>query len=207
MDKDRLRNYLLSCFQNTQYFKGLLKQFRGSYFSTVPKPVLYIFSGLPGTGKTSLGRLLAEKTGAVYLRIDTIEQGLRDLCGFRVEGEGYRLSYRIARDNLMLGNDVIADSCNPIELTRREWEQTAEEAGGLYKNIEIICSDKKEHRARIEKRRTDIKGLELPDWEAVQAREYHGWTKEIIRIDTAGKHIPGAFDELWAGIDRKSLKP
>ena len=84
---------------------------------------LFIFAGLPGAGKTTLAQCLARGIKAAYLRIDTIEQGLRDICGFAVQGEGYWLSYRIAEDNLRLGIDVVADSCNPIELTRREWQQ------------------------------------------------------------------------------------
>jgi len=82
-------------------------------------PTLYIFSGLPATGKTTLARLLASHKGALYLRIDTVEQGLRDLCSWNVQGEGYRLSYRIARDNLLIGCDVIADSPDPKRVGRR----------------------------------------------------------------------------------------
>ena len=35
--KDRLQNYLIFCFQNTMSFKGFWKQFRSSYFVTIPK--------------------------------------------------------------------------------------------------------------------------------------------------------------------------
>ena len=70
---------------------------------------LYIFAGLPGSGKTALSQRLAQTLNAVHLRIDTIEQALRDLLGARVEGEGYRLAYRIAADNLRLGRAVVAD--------------------------------------------------------------------------------------------------
>src|SRR5512147_1981970 len=99
-------------------------------------PILYIFSGLPGSGKSTLSQQIARHVNAVYLRIDTIEQALRDLCAFDVQGEGYRLAYRIAADNLQLGIDVVADCCNPIELTRREWEQVALQAHARYVNIE-----------------------------------------------------------------------
>jgi predicted kinase len=66
-------------------------------------PVLLIFSGLPGSGKSTLARAIAGNLGAIYLRIDTIEQGLRDLCSVDVRAEGYRLAYRVAADNLRVG--------------------------------------------------------------------------------------------------------
>jgi DNA polymerase III delta prime subunit len=60
------------------------------------QPALYIFSGLPGTGKSTLAQRLAGKLRCAYLRIDTIEQTIRDLCSFDVQEEGYRLAYRVA---------------------------------------------------------------------------------------------------------------
>lgn len=152
-------------------------------------PTLFILSGLPGSGKSTLAQLLAREYGAVWLRIDTIEQGLRDLCSFKPQGEGYRLAYRIATDNLRAGVNVVADSCNPIELTRREWETVAHENGASAVNIEVICSDKGEHRRRVEMRG-------CPTWSEVENREYHPWTSEHITIDTAGKTAEQSFEEL-----------
>ena len=40
--------------------------------------MLIVFSGLPGTGKTTIARELARQTRAVYLRIDVIEQAIRN---------------------------------------------------------------------------------------------------------------------------------
>jgi predicted kinase len=162
--------------------------------------VFYIFSGLPGSGKTTLAQRLAARVGAVYLRIDTIEQGLRDLCHVKVEGEGYRLTYRVATDNLRLGNSVIADSCNPIELTRREWEQLAIDVGVAYANIEVICSDSIEHRRRIETRASTVAGLQLPTWQNVVDREYHPWTVPRVIIDTAGCSEAESLDALLARL-------
>ncbi len=166
------------------------------------KPRLFIFSGLPGSGKSALARLLAAERGAAWLRIDTIEQGLRDLCGFEPQGEGYRLAYRIAADNLRAGLSVVADSCNPIELTRREWEAVAAENGATAVNIEVVCSDREEHRRRVEARAAEVAGLKLPTWEEVEAREYHPWTGERITIDTAGKTAEQSFDELNRKINQ-----
>lgn len=159
-------------------------------------PTLYIFSGLPGVGKTALSRRLAADLRAVHLRIDTIEQALRDLCSIDVEGEGYRLAYRVAADNLALGLSVVADSCNPIELTRREWRRVAEAGSSMFVDIEVICSDESEHRRRVETRSSSIPNLVLPTWDDVLAREYDPWSSPRILIDTAGIPPDTAYQQL-----------
>jgi len=166
------------------------------------KPVLYIFSGLPGVGKSTLAKNVAKLLKAVYIRIDTIEQGLRDLCKFDVQGEGYRLAYRIVRDNLLVGNDVVADQCNPIKLTRKEWVDVAVKNNCDYINIEIVCSDKSEHRRRVENRENDIENIKLPTWEDVVEREYDVWDEEHIIIDTANKTVDKCTEELMKKINK-----
>lgn len=162
---------------------------------------LIIFSGLPGSGKSTLASLLANHLKATYVRIDTVEQGLKDVCSIsQVEGMGYRLSYRIAQDNLKVGNIVIADSVNPWTLTRDEWNKVATDAGAKHINVEVSCSDQKELRQRIESRVANIRGLKLPTWEEVIARDYHPWTSECLHIDTAGKSIEKAFEDLLPQI-------
>ena len=131
---------------------------------------------LPRAGKTTLSQLLAHRVGAVHLRIDTIEQALRELCTLEVQSEGYRLAYGVAADNLRLGISVVADSCNPIELARREWERVATDAGAGYLNIEVVCSDLHEHRRRVETRLSTGHGLRLPTWQDVTARVHDDWT-------------------------------
>ena len=153
--------------------------------------MLIILGGLPGTGKTAIAKELARQIGAVHLRIDSIEQAMRSSSTVKPELEdaGYRVAYAIAEDNLRLGHSVIADSVNPIALTRESWLKVAERAGVRAIEIEIKCSDSDEHRRRVKSRVSDIAGLRLPAWEEVVSRAYHPWEREHLVIDTARMSI------------------
>jgi predicted kinase len=162
--------------------------------------ILYIFSGLPGSGKSTLSQMLATRVGAAYVRIDTIEQALRELCTIDVHAEGYGMACRVAADNLRLGISVVADSCNPIEFTRREWERVASEAGAKYVNIEVICSDAAEHRRRVETRLSTVPGLTLPAWKEVTERRYEDWLVPRVVLDTFGRGESECLAELLIKI-------
>ena len=174
---------------------------------TSERPLLIVFSGLPGTGKTTLSQALARRLRAVHLRVDTIEQALRDLCSMDVQGEGYRLAYRVAADNLRLGMSVVADSCNPVELTRNEWTQVAITSDAGRVNVEVVCSDKVVHRHRVEARTSDVPGLVLPTWEAVVDREYDPWTTGRVVVDTANKTPEESFEEIACSIRSVQGRP
>lgn len=145
--------------------------------------MLVVLSGLPAVGKTTIARELVRATGAVHLRIDSIEQVLRR-AGWDVAGEGYEIAQAIAADNLSLGCSVVADCVNPWSSTRREWRGVAERAGAAALDVEIVCSDAAEHRRRVESRQTDIPGHRLPTWAEVLDRDYRAWDTERIVIDT-----------------------
>jgi len=58
--------------------------------------MLVIFGGLPGTGKSTLARTLAEKLGAVYLRVDTIESAIAaGNEAISIDAKGYQVAYAL----------------------------------------------------------------------------------------------------------------
>ena len=113
-------------------------------------PVLISFSGLPGVGKTTIAKDLAQRIGAVYIRVDEIEAALKRSAlqiAFPKDA-GYLAACAITRSNLEIGRSVVADTVNPVVASRRLWAETAEKGGGKLFDVEVICSDRKEHRRR-----------------------------------------------------------
>jgi predicted kinase len=140
-----------------------------------------------GGRQTTVARALTQEVGAVYIRVDSIEVALKNssLQIHSAEDAGYLAALAVAKDNLLHGLDVVADTVNPIELTRRWWIEAAEACNARLLNVEIVCSDQAEHRRRVKKRRSDIVGLDLPDWKRVQSRDYEDWTGNRVVLDTS----------------------
>jgi predicted kinase len=164
--------------------------------------MLIIFGGLPGAGKSTLARQLARKLGAVYLRIDTIERAVADGDeAVPIDDKGYRVAYAVAEDNLRLGRTVIGDSVNPLHITRDAWRSVAQRAAVRAVEIEVICSDRGEHRRRIETRLADIPVT----WDEVMMRNYEPWRSgNHISIDTAGQDIAQSFATLLRLLPEQS---
>jgi predicted kinase len=164
--------------------------------------VLIVFAGLPGTGKSSIARELARITGAVWLRVDSIEQAIRESGAVpgSLDDAGYRAAYAVAEDNLRLGRDVIGDSVNPWMLTRIAWRDAGLRAGAQIVEIEILCSDVEEHRRRVEARTSGVPGLILPDWQAVTGRDYHPWDRDRLTVDTAGRSVQACVGLILAAL-------
>lgn len=167
-------------------------------------PLLLVLGGLPGTGKTTLARLLARDLGAVHLRIDTIEQAVvrSSLPVTEAAEAGYTAAAGVARDNLALGLPVVADCVNPVADSQAGWHAVASATGARLVEIRLVCSDRGEHRRRVEDRVADIPGHVQPTWADVSTTTLAPWPT-AAEIDTAGRDpetvARDAHDVIGAG--------
>jgi predicted kinase len=152
------------------------------------RPLLIALAGLPGVGKTTIARGLARDLSGVHIRIDAIEIAIREsgVTVVSLDDAGYRVAYAIAEENLRLGRTVIADSVNPIPITRDAWRDVAKRAASRFIELEIGCSDATEHRRRVEERLGKPAAESGPTWEEVVSRDYHAWSRDHVFVDTAG---------------------
>jgi predicted kinase len=149
--------------------------------------VLVILAGLPATGKTTIGRALGRSLGAVHVRVDTIEQAIvrSGAAAHPVGVVGYAVAYAVAEDHLRQGHTVIAESVNPLPVTRSAWRDVARGVGTPYLEVEVVCGDPVEHERRATTRTVDIPDLPLPTWDDIQHREYAPWDGDHLVLDTA----------------------
>ena len=166
--------------------------------------ILVSLSGLPGVGKTTLAKELAARTQAIHLRVDSVEAALKGsvLKIHPAEDAGYLAISSIAKDNLLLGFDVIADTVNPIDMSRDLWIKTAAAGAAQLLNVEMICSNKALHKKRVENRTSDIDDLVVPDWQAVCNRVFEPWQGSRVIVDTAEDAVQDCAAIIEREMDR-----
>ncbi len=146
---------------------------------------LVVFAGLPGSGKTTVSRVVADRLGACFVRIDSIESAVAaTLSPVGGSPVGYVVAAQVAHDQLVPGRDVVVDAVNAVEIAREGWRRLAATTGARLRFVEVVCGDAAEHRRRVEGRTGDWPGHVPPAWGAVRAAPWEPFTDERLLVDT-----------------------
>ena len=159
---------------------------------------LIVFSGLPGTGKSTLAEAAGRYFGIPvfakdWLEASLLQSGLKPKHKDRQLGyAGYELLTVLAKRQLMLGQSVILDSVAGTKTIRRTWRQLAKHHKADWRVIECICSDESIHRSRLKERRRGIPGWHELTWSEVERVKgyYARWRQNHLVLD-----MVNPFDE------------
>lgn len=145
--------------------------------------------------------------------MDTIEVAVGRAEGAAAQTNGWALppGYEIARDvaadQLRVGCSVVADSVNPLKISRDAWRDVGVGLGARVLEVEVVCSDPVEHRRRAEERVIDVEGLVRPSWEEILDRDYERWDRDHVVVDSALTSIDEAVARVAAAAGRCVMRP
>ena len=152
---------------------------------------MILFSGLPGTGKSTLAETIGRQLGIPVFAKDWLEASLI-LSGLgskddlkRLGFAGYELLTVLAERQFILNQSVILDSVASTQNIRTKWYQLAKQYGAERRVIECICSDESLHRARLKDRRRNIPGWHELEWTDIEKvkQYYPAWEEERLVLD------------------------
>lgn len=152
---------------------------------------LIVFSGLPGTGKSTLAEAIGRQLGIPVFAKDWLEATLlrSELKPTNEEKSlgyaGYELLTILATRQMILGQSVILDSVAASKTIRTTWRQLSDQYNADWRVIECVCLDESLHRSRLKDRKRHIPGWHELEWSEVErVKQYYvPWEGERLVLD------------------------
>lgn len=151
--------------------------------------MLVAMAGLPGTGKSTIGQVLASRLGLPVIPVDPIETAILQAGIDADQPTGlaaYLVAEALAEQIVLAGSGAVVDAVNAVAPAREQWVNLAARTGEELRFVEVVCSDPELHRSRIEAWRKSMPHIQLT-WNAVEQSldEYAEWTgasADVARI-------------------------
>ncbi|MGD8403113.1 MAG: ATP-binding protein [Anaerolineales bacterium] len=131
------------------------------------QPSLVIFSGLPGTGKSTFANRLARERRWPLLRIDDVAGNVPLEADYRFWDEKILLLLTIVEEQLKLGISTIADSVF-MGADRVHAQELASKYDTYFRPIYCYVSDEALWKERVTERFEAAQGPNVASWEQIQ---------------------------------------
>jgi predicted kinase len=133
---------------------------------------LVIFSGLPGTGKTTLADSLARKLHWPLLKIDDVIGPAPENPGIEFWDSKVDVLLDLVNTQLGLGLDVIVDSVF-MNMDRQHAKRLAQKYLARFLPIYVFVSDDTVWKERVTKRFNEMNDQGIASWERIQHQREH----------------------------------
>lgn len=133
---------------------------------------LVIFSGLPGTGKSTLANRLARELRWPLLRIDDVVGAIPENAGIDFWDLQVAILLGLAQAQLELGIDVIVDSVF-MNTDRHHAQTMARKYASRFRPIHTFLSDDKIWEERLTARYNELNNPAVSTWEHVKHQREH----------------------------------
>lgn len=151
------------------------------------EPTLILFAGMPGSGKTTLARMVARELRLPIFSKDRMQRVLRDHhLTAENTGDGYYIILDLADEQLNLGVSVILDATFPLDHFRTVANEIALRHSAHFCAIYCYNSDDDVWRKRMEKRVQYVPGWRPVGWEDVLRMRtyYQPWGDNALALDS-----------------------
>jgi predicted kinase len=169
---------------------------------------LILFTGMPGSGKTTLARMIARRLNVPVFAKDRIQRVLRDhhLAPER-SGDGYYVILDIADELLSLGLSVILDATFPLDHFRMVASEIAARHKAKFCAVYCHCSDENVWKERMTDRVHYVPGWKPVGWNDVERMKeyYQPWNNNALFLDSVNPpevNLPLALEHIHNATQR-----
>ncbi len=128
---------------------------------------LIIFSGLPGTGKSTLAKRLGRELLIPLVCIDDVIGEVPENAGVPFWDSRVTILLDVIETQLQIGLSVIADSVF-MNMDRQHARELARRYGAGFYPIHVFISDDRIWEQRVKARHTEMENKNVATWERIQ---------------------------------------